>query len=192
MLQQSGYLVYSLTQLVEAAKRELARDPDAAQASLATASSILKSEIERSSGANDRGPGGLAGWQMARVRSFIDQNLHRPIHVKDLSAIARRSRAHFSRSFKQAFGESPHAYVMRKRLERACHLMITSPVSLTNIALSAGFFDQAHLCKLFRQTFGQTPSSWRRERESLQIAASNVETSATILSPAPVTAERAL
>jgi AraC-like DNA-binding protein len=80
-------------------------------------------------------------------------------------AIARRSKAHFSRKFKQAVGESPHAYVVRRRLERACHLMITSVASLSKIALSAGFSDQAHLCSLFRQAFGQSPAGWRRERE---------------------------
>jgi AraC-like DNA-binding protein len=104
---------------------------------------------------------------MARVRSFIDSNLHRTIHANDLSAVARRSTAHFSRSFKQAFGEPPHAYIVRRRLEEACHLMLTSSASLAEIALSVGFSDQAHLCKLFRQAFRQSPSSWRRERETL-------------------------
>jgi AraC family transcriptional regulator len=55
--------------------------------------------------------------------------------------------------------------VVRRRLEQACHLMITSTNSLSDIALSVGFSDQAHLCRLFRQAFGESPSSWRRERE---------------------------
>jgi AraC-like DNA-binding protein len=100
------------------------------------------------------------------VRAFIDENLHRTIHAKDLSAVAQRSRAHFSRSFKRDFGEPPHAYVVRRRLERACHLMITSSASLSEIARSVGFSDQSHLCKLFRQAFGQSPSGWRRDLES--------------------------
>jgi AraC family transcriptional regulator len=54
---------------------------------------------------------------------------------------------------------------VRRRLERACHLMITSVASLSEIALSVGFSDQAHLCRLFRQAFGQSPAGWRRERE---------------------------
>jgi len=105
-------------------------------------------------------------WQIARVRAFIDENLHRTIHAKDLSAVAERSTTHFSRSFKQAFGEPPHAYVVRRRLERACHLMITNSASLSEIALSVGFSDQAHLCRLFSQALGQSPSSWRRDLES--------------------------
>ena len=165
-LPQFVHLANNMAELLETAKRELERDREAAKASLATASSILRSEIERRSRAKGARPGALAPWQIARVRAFIDENLHRTIHAKDLSAVAQRSTAHFSRSFKQAFGEPPHAYVVRRRLERACHLMITSSASLSEIALSVGFSDQAHLCKLFRQAFGQSPSSWRRDLES--------------------------
>jgi AraC family transcriptional regulator len=114
----------------------------------------------------DEGSTGLANWQVARVRTFIDSNLHRSIHTEDLSAIARRSLAHFSRSFKLAFGESPHAYVIRRRLEKACILMATSSTSLSQIALSVGFADRAHLCRLFKKAFGQSPVSWRRERHT--------------------------
>jgi AraC family transcriptional regulator len=162
---QLGFLANNVFELLENAKRELERDGVAAKASLAAASSILQSEIERRSLTKGVRPGALADWQMARVRAFIDENLHRTIHAKDLSAVARRSISHFSRSFKQAFGEPPRAYVVRKRLERACHLMITSSASLSEIALSVGFSDQTHLSKLFRQAFGQSPSSWRRDLE---------------------------
>jgi AraC family transcriptional regulator len=158
------YLAKSLAKLLETARRELDSDREAAKASLVTASSILQSEIERSSGANDCARGGLAAWQIVRVRAYIDSNLHRTIHIQDLSAVARRSPAHFSRKFKLAVGESPHAYVVGKRLERACYLMMTSVEPLSEIALRVGFSDQAHLCRLFRQAFGQSPASWRRER----------------------------
>jgi AraC family transcriptional regulator len=161
-----GSLANSLVLLLEAARSELEHDQEAVRTSLATASSILQSEIERRSGAKDSRTGGLAGWQIARVRSFIDQNLHWTIHASDLGAVARLSTAHFSRSFKQAFGEPPHAYIVRRRPEEACHLMLTSPVSLSEIALSVGFSDQAHLSKLFKHAFGQSPSNWRRERKT--------------------------
>jgi AraC family transcriptional regulator len=159
------YLAKSLAKLLETARRELDSDREAAKASLVTASSILQSEIERSTGANGSRPEALAGWQIARVRAFIEDNLHNNIGAVDLSAIAQRSRAHFSRSFKQAFGEPPHAYVMKRRLERACHLMVTTSESLSQIALSVGLSDQAHLCRRFRRTFGQSPSRWRREHK---------------------------
>jgi AraC family transcriptional regulator len=156
-------LAKSLAKLLETARRELDSDREAAKASLVTASSILQAEIERSSGANGSRPGALAGWQIARVRAFIEENLHRNIEALDLSAVARRSRAHFSRSFKQAFGEPPHAYVIKRRIERACHLMTTTSESLSGIALSVGFSDQAHLCRLFKRAFCQSPSIWRRQ-----------------------------
>jgi AraC family transcriptional regulator len=162
--QQFQLVANSLAKLLETVRRELERDREAAKASLATASNILQAEIERCSGTNGFTRGGLAAWQILRVRAFIDGNLHRAIHIRDLSAVARRSPAHFSRKFKLAVGESPHAYVVRRRLERACHLMMTSTASLSEIALSVGFSDQAHLCRLFRQAFGQSPANWRRER----------------------------
>jgi AraC family transcriptional regulator len=162
--QQFHMVANSLAKLLETVRRELERDREVAKASLATASNILQAEIERCSGTNGFTKGGLAAWQVLRVRAFIDGNLHRAIHIRDLSAVARRSPAHFSRKFKLAVGESPHAYVVRRRLERACHLMMTSTASLSEIALSVGFSDQAHLCRLFRQAFGQSPANWRRER----------------------------
>jgi AraC family transcriptional regulator len=162
-----GSLANSLAQLLETAIRELERDREVAKASLVIASTLLQAEVERCSSANVSTRSGLAPWQMLRVRAFIDSNLHRTIHIRDLSAVARRSPAYFSRSFKLAVGEPPHAYVVRRRLERACHLMVTSAASLSEIALSVGFSDQAHLCRHFRQAFGQTPASWRREREIL-------------------------
>jgi AraC family transcriptional regulator len=164
-LQFGGYLANSLAQLLETARRELERDSEAAKASLVTASHILQAEIERRWGANGSTTGSLAAWQVVRVRAYVDSNLHRTIHIRDLSAVARRSKAHFSRKFKLAVGESPHAYVVRRRLERACHLMRTSAEPLSEIALSVGFSDQAHLCRLFRQAFGQSPANWRRDLE---------------------------
>src|SRR6202048_4338943 len=162
--QQFQLVANSLAKLVETARRELERDQEAAKASLVTASHTLQAEIERCSGATGSTTGGLAAWQIVRVRAYIDGNLHLTIHIRDLSAVARRSPAHFSRKFKLAIGESPHAYVVRRRLERACHLMMTGVEPLSEIALCVGFSDQAHLCRLFRQAFGQSPASWRRER----------------------------
>jgi AraC family transcriptional regulator len=161
--QQFHFVANSLAQLVETARREFERDREAAKASLVTASHILQAEIERCSGTDGSARGGLVAWQIVRVRAYIDRNLHRTIHIQDLSAIARRSPAHFSRQFKLAVGEPPHAYVVRRRLERACHLMMTSVEPLSEIALSVGFSDQAHLCRLFKQSFGQSPANWRRE-----------------------------
>jgi AraC-like DNA-binding protein len=99
-----------------------------------------------------------------RLRAFIDDHLDGTIYITDLARVARRSAAYFCRAFKRTFGETPHAYVVRRRLHRARHLMLTTDQALSQIALSCGFTDQAHLCRLFRQTHDQSPAVWRRER----------------------------
>jgi AraC-like DNA-binding protein len=117
--------------------RELERDCKVAKAALVTASTLLQAEVERYSSDNGSARSGLAPWQMLRVRAFIDGNLHRTIHIRDLSAVAQRSPAHFCRKFKVAAGGSPHAYLVRKRLERACNLMVISAALRKSIDKSA-------------------------------------------------------
>jgi hypothetical protein len=90
-LQQFVYLANNVFELLETAKRELECDREAAKASLATVSSILQSEIDCRSRANGARSGVLAAWQIARVRALVDENLHRAIHAKDLSAVAQRA-----------------------------------------------------------------------------------------------------
>jgi AraC family transcriptional regulator len=132
-------LASSLAQLLKTATREFEGDREAAKASLVTASSILQFEIERRSRCNTTGTSALVGWQIVRVQAFIEKNLDRTIRNRELSVVARRSPSHFSRSFKRTFGETPHAYVTMRRLEKACCLMMTSSASPSEIALSVGF-----------------------------------------------------
>jgi AraC-like DNA-binding protein len=106
--------------------------------------------------------GRLLAWQARKVREYIDSHIAGPILVTELCALVQRSEAHFSRSFKRTFGESPHAFVVRRRLELAAQYMLSTDASLTDIALQCGFTDQAHLCKHFRQSTGETPAAWRR------------------------------
>jgi len=94
--QQFVRLANKLVELLETTKHELERDSEAAKASLATASSILDSE--RRSRAKGARSGALAPWKIARVLAFVDENLHRTLHIEDLSAVAQLSTAHFSRS----------------------------------------------------------------------------------------------
>jgi AraC family transcriptional regulator len=154
----------SLASLLHKAKCELDVDKAAARAAITTASSLLQVEIDRLSSNPEQSASGLAGWQIQRVRSYIENNLDQPIQVKDLSEIARRSPAHFSRAFKRAFGESPHCYIVSRRLARAVDLMLTTELGLAEIAVAAGFTDQAHLSNMFRRKIGVSPASWRRER----------------------------
>jgi AraC family transcriptional regulator len=101
------------------------------------------------------------------VRDYIDSHLTEPVPVADLCVLIGRSKAHFSRSFKRTFGESPHAFVIRRRLELAARHMLRTDAPLSDIALRCGFIDQAHLSKHFRQSTGQAPAAWRRARRSL-------------------------
>jgi AraC family transcriptional regulator len=104
------FLAKNLAKLIETARRELDSVREAAKPSLLIASSVLQSEIERSSDAYGSRPGALTGWQIARARVFLEGNSHSNICARDLSAVAQISPVHFSRSFKQAFGEPLHAY----------------------------------------------------------------------------------
>ena len=121
----------------------------------------------RTSTASTSPSGGLSPFQVRNVRNFIEANLDSPICVEDLATLAKLSRYHFSRAFRQSFDDTPHAYVMRRRIERAQGLMLTSVVPLGQIAVECGLADQAHFTKLFRRLVGQTPSVWRRARAAI-------------------------
>jgi AraC-like DNA-binding protein len=97
-----------------------------------------------------------------RVTEFIEENLSSTIRLQDLAGIARLSHSHFCRAFKESVGHPAHAYVMRRRVERAQGLMLTTGEPLSQIAALCGMADQAHFCKLFRRLVGETPNAWRR------------------------------
>lgn len=157
-------LVSSVMTLLDIAKRELDKNRDAAKATISRASSLLRGAIDRQTPSNGQAAGGtLLAWQTRRVREYIDAHIGTRILISDLSNIAQRSEWHFARAFKQTFGQTPHAYLVRRRVEFASHLMRVSKDSLSNIALTCGFTDQAHLCRVFRQCVGQSPAAWRRE-----------------------------
>jgi AraC-like DNA-binding protein len=107
-------------------------------------------------------PIALAPWQARRVADYIDDNLAGSLPLHDLAKVARLSVGHFSRAFKGVFGETPHAFIIKQRLERACREMLDSEECLAQIAVSCGFADQAHLARLFRRMMGVSPSEWRR------------------------------
>ncbi|WP_312144740.1 AraC family transcriptional regulator [Brevundimonas sp.] len=119
---------------------------------------------EPSAKARDSQParGGLAPWQMRQVADFVGANLDSRIQVEDLAERARLSGSHFCRAFKVTTGETPHAYVMRRRLEHAQEMMVETEESLCHIADACGLADQAHLTRLFRRHAGVTPFQWRR------------------------------
>jgi transcriptional regulator GlxA family with amidase domain len=107
---------------------------------------------------------GLAPWQVRRVLAHIEAHLSSPIRNKDLAAIARLSTFHFNVAFRNSVGDSPHGYLIRRRVERAQGLMLSTDRSLSDIAIECGLADQSHLTRLFRRIVGESPAAWRRAR----------------------------
>jgi AraC family transcriptional regulator len=106
---------------------------------------------------------GLAPWQLVRVRRHIERHLDSRLTNSDLATLVRLNEAHFGRAFKASVGRPPHAYVMERRVEYAKSLLLADNLSLCQIAMAAGFADQAHLSRRFREIVGASPSSWRRQ-----------------------------
>lgn len=106
--------------------------------------------------------GGLAAWQLARIRSHVEAHLDATILIEDLAAVAKLSPGHFCRAFKVSTGETPHGYIMRQRIRRAQTLMLHTDDTLSQIACACGLTDQAHLTRLFRRMLNETPLIWRR------------------------------
>jgi AraC-like DNA-binding protein len=105
---------------------------------------------------------GLAPWQLSKAREFISDNLTRTVLIKSLAQTVRLSESYFYSAFRRSFGEPPHAYITRLRIERAKELMIATKLPLAQIALECGLADQPHLTRLFRNQVGCSPASWRR------------------------------
>jgi len=108
--------------------------------------------------------GGLTAWQINRVNTHIDNHLDATIHVKDLATLTRLTQSHFCRTFKESCGDSPHRYLMRRRVEHAQRLMLTTTTPLCQIAAACGLADQPHFNRIFRKFVGESPGSWRRAR----------------------------
>ena len=155
--------MHRVISLLETAAGQLHNQVHPAQGTLLEAASLLRQQIDPpAAGEVCEKSGRLLAWQARKVRDYIDGHIAGAILVADLCALVQRSEAHFSRCFKRTFGQSPHAFVVRRRVQLAARYMLASHASLSDIALRCGFVDQAHLCKHFRQAAGQTPAAWRR------------------------------
>jgi AraC family transcriptional regulator len=166
-MRRSGEWVRHVLTLLDEAVHQLQPSEEVAHGTIVAATSLLRQQID-SEPAQELPDGGgrLLAWQARKVRDYIDSRITGPVPVADLCALIDRSEAHFSRSFKRTFGESPHAFVIRRRLELAARYMLQTDAPLSDIALQCGFTDQAHLCKHFRQSTGRTPAAWRRARRT--------------------------
>jgi AraC-like DNA-binding protein len=115
------------------------------------------------SSATEQARGGLAAWQLRRVADYVDKHLTSPLRVETLAQVVRLSPGHFCRAFKEHMGETPHGFIMRRRVRRAQILILTTVDSLSQIAHACGLSDQSHLTRLFRRYVGETPMAWRRK-----------------------------
>jgi AraC-like DNA-binding protein len=99
---------------------------------------------------------------LLRARDLADARYFEPLRVDDLARAASLSRAHFSSEFRRAFGESPHAYLLTRRLERAAALLRTTDRSVAEICVSVGLRSVGSFTTTFTRTYGMPPTAYRR------------------------------
>jgi AraC-like DNA-binding protein len=98
---------------------------------------------------------------LLRARDLADARYFEPLDVDDLARAAGLSRAHFSREFRRAFGEPPHAYLLTRRMERAAALLRTTDRSVTEICFDVGLRSVGSFTTSFTRTYGLSPTAYR-------------------------------
>jgi AraC-like DNA-binding protein len=98
---------------------------------------------------------------LLRARDLADARYYEPLEVDDLARAAGLSRAHFSREFRRVFGESPHAYLLTRRLERAAALLRGTDRSVADICFSVGLLSVGSFTSSFTRLFGVSPTAYR-------------------------------
>src|SRR2546426_12773609 len=98
---------------------------------------------------------------LLRAKDVADARYVEPLGVDDLAGAAGLSRAHFSREFRRAFGESPHAYLLTRRLERAAALLRTTDRSVADICFSVGLRSVGSFTTSFTRMFEKSPAAYR-------------------------------
>jgi AraC family transcriptional regulator len=105
----------------------------------------------------------LPQWRLRRVEKYVEDNLDDDINVGDLAAAAGLSQRHFARSFHREVGQTPHRWLMQRRLQRAKDLLVSTEHPVCSIAESCGFASQSHLTKVLKEETGMTPNHWRQQ-----------------------------
>lgn len=149
-----------VSRLILHALTSVNRDEAGAVALMKRASTLLRADVPADVERNT--PGGLAAWQIKRVRQYVDERFSESISLHDLARLVKLSTSYFSAAFKVSFGMSPHNYIVSRRVEHAKDRLANSDAPLSEIALDCGLADQAHLSRIFRRATGTTPSAWRR------------------------------
>jgi AraC-like DNA-binding protein len=98
---------------------------------------------------------------LLRAKDLADARYAEPLGVEEMAAAAGLSRAHFSREFRRAFGESPHSYLLTRRLERAAALLRNTDRSVAEICLDVGLTSVGSFTTSFKRNFGKTPTEYR-------------------------------
>jgi len=98
---------------------------------------------------------------LLRAKDLADARYFEPLDVDDMARAAGLSRAHFSREFRRAFGEPPHAYLLTRRLERAAALLRTTDNSVAEICLAVGLQSIGSFTTSFSRTYGKSPTAYR-------------------------------
>jgi AraC family transcriptional regulator len=108
----------------------------------------------------------LAGWKMRRVIEFIEDNLEGDLSLQAMAEEVDISPLYLARAFKAAVGQSPHQYVLGRRIERAKELLRNTDLPVVDVALSSGFSSQSHLSHWFIRQVGVSPAVYRRQATS--------------------------
>ncbi|MEU4679715.1 AraC family transcriptional regulator [Micromonospora sp. NPDC023737] len=106
---------------------------------------------------------------MLRARDAMDRSYADPLDIPALARIAHVSEAHFIRTFRSTFGETPHRYLQRRRVERAMYLLVQTGQDVTEICYQVGFSSLGTFSRTFRQIVGESPSEYRSRRVPVDV-----------------------
>lgn len=101
---------------------------------------------------------------IARVRDYVDRHYAKPLTVPHLAQLARLSTFHFIRAFRAETGVTPHQYMRARRIDRACELLVTTPMPVTEVCDAVGFQSLGSFSALFRRMTGEAPAAYRAKR----------------------------
>ena len=105
--------------------------------------------------------------RLLRARDAMDRAYAEPLNVRAVATVAHVSPAHFIRSFRAVFGETPHRYLQRRRVERSMFLLRETDRSITDICFDVGFTSLGTFSRTFRAILGETPSAYRKGHEPM-------------------------